>query len=178
MITISASEQDLVKKTTYETFKKLGITEEILRTRFEFSIKWSNRFTRVMGQARFKPVNGNYNATINFSTKLWHLASPEERRDTVIHEVCHVVANFRAKETSRPYPEDHGATWRSLMMKAGINNPQRYHTVHYKKSSSVEGKCGCRVHYLSSKMAKKIKTIPGYYVVCTLCKTHIVLNEK
>ena len=53
-------------------------------------VEWSLRFTRRMGDATYSPIN--YGARIRLSIPLWPRASEEDRRETVIHEACHVIA--------------------------------------------------------------------------------------
>lgn len=54
-----------------------------------YKVDFSNRFTRRMGQCDFK------HRVITLSAPLWPLATPEQRRQTTIHEVAHAVTRDR-----------------------------------------------------------------------------------
>jgi SprT protein len=85
------------------------------------TVEWNRRFTRRMGDAFYSPFA--YKARIRLSTPLWERASYDERRDTVIHETCHVIAAYKFG-----YLPPHGPEWRKAMRKCGVE-PIRGHTV-------------------------------------------------
>ena len=68
-------------------------------------VEFHARFTRRLGDARHSPP------LIRLSLPLWPRTSPEERRSTVLHELCHVVAQRR----HGPRVQPHGPEWRELM---------------------------------------------------------------
>src|SRR6185436_3239730 len=85
-----------------------GVPEIIPR----ISVQFNPRFTNRMGDALF---NGTI-MRIRLSTPLWGRASDEQKRETVIHEACHIIARYKHGLDIRP----HGYHWISCMKKAGI----------------------------------------------------------
>jgi SprT protein len=86
-------------------------------------VEWNPRFTRRLG-------DGYYNnrvllgARIRLSLPLWPRASEEDRRETVIHETCHVVVGLKFGRQAR----HHGPEWRQAMKNCGVE-PLRTHSV-------------------------------------------------
>lgn len=84
---------------------------------------FNNRFTNRLGDATYIRVSNS--GILRFSRKLWDYASPDERRECVIHEACHLVAEKISPNETR---DGHGPTWQSLMRIMGLQ-PKRYHKV-------------------------------------------------
>lgn len=69
---------------------------------------------------RSKPIKG----VIRLSTSpLWRRASPQERRDTVLHELAHIIADWESGRGA-----SHGPNWVSVMVRMG-QRPDRCHRV-------------------------------------------------
>lgn len=87
------------------------------------------KFTSRMGDARAYRFDGAAPAGVIriSSSPLWRRAAPEKRRNTVIHELAHVLANWYAGR-----PVGHGDAWKRTMIRLG-EEPARCHSV------SVEG---------------------------------------
>lgn len=60
---------------------------------------------------------------IRLSVPLWERASEQDRRETVIHEACHVVVFYKDGNSS-----SHGLEWREAMLNCGVE-PNRTHSV-------------------------------------------------
>lgn len=84
-------------------------------------VEWNARFTRRMGDGMYSPTR--MLGRIRLSVPLWGRASEQDRRETVIHEACHVIAFYKdANATS------HGVEWRQAMLNCGVD-PLRTHSV-------------------------------------------------
>lgn len=85
-------------------------------------VEWNSRFTRRLGDASYNPYT--YRARIRLSIPLWGRASQEDRRETVIHEVCHVVVKYKFN----PFIADRGPEWKEAMKNCGVT-AARTHSV-------------------------------------------------
>jgi SprT protein len=86
-------------------------------------VEWNPRFTRRMGDGMYCPLT--YRARIRLSLPLWPRCSEKDRRETVIHEACHVIVKYRFTFS---LVKDHGAEGRQAMRNYGVE-PLRTHTV-------------------------------------------------
>ncbi len=85
-------------------------------------VEWKKRFTRRLGDAFYNPYT--YRARIRLSIPLWPRASEEDRRETVIHETCHIVVKYKFN----PFIADHGPEWKQAMKNCGVT-ATRTHSV-------------------------------------------------
>jgi SprT protein len=85
-------------------------------------VEWNARFTRRLGDAMYNPYT--FRARVRLSLPLWPRASERDRRETVIHEVSHVIVKY----LYGPFVADHGAEWKEAMRNCGIE-PLRTHSV-------------------------------------------------
>lgn len=85
-------------------------------------VRWNRRFTRRFGDAgiRLDP----FRARIRLSPLIWSRASEEERRETVMHETCHIVAWHQHGVAIKP----HGSEWKQAMRNCGLK-PTVYHKI-------------------------------------------------
>lgn len=90
------------------------------------TIEVSHRLTSTMGKA----ITDNYDSGLPprgkiriSASALWRRASPEKRRNTVIHELAHILANWKAGKRS-----GHGWAWKAEMRAMG-ESPVRCHSV-------------------------------------------------
>src|SRR5713101_9090328 len=75
-----------------------------------------------MGDAKW--VRAKDRGVIRLSVPLWPKASLEERTETVVHETCHIIAEFRFGPG-----QGHGPNWRALMRACGYTKARRCHEV-------------------------------------------------
>jgi SprT protein len=112
--------------------------------------KFNKRFTKRLGDA-----NAN-TRTIRFSTLLWERASEEQRKETVIHETCHIVAYYKAWMQKQHILDSHGKEWVTAMKNAGYDSPNKYHKVNRaglkKKYSAYYVACNCATRKVTSYM--------------------------
>ena len=85
-------------------------------------IEWNSRFTSRLGDAIYNSIS--MGARIRLSVPLWPRASENDRRETVIHETCHVIVGFKHGFG----PAAHGSEWRGAMQNCGVE-PRRLHSV-------------------------------------------------
>lgn len=114
---------------------------------------------------------------IEFSEPLWAKATPAERYETVVHEVCHITADRRHGKRCI-----HGPEWRDEMRLAGFPNPQRCHDVDAgitrKKQQRIKAQCGCgAVTSVGPTQAQRIQRGQQSYH-CTRCKDKVTLIYK
>ena len=132
------------------------------------NIRWSNRMTSAMGNASKKRTNSQY--LIKVSTPLFLRASVEERRQTVIHEVCHVldgiVNNVRMS---------HGPSWKAMMRRAGVA-PKRCHSVDnagLRKTYRYVCPHGHREYQLGAVRHRNMQSLYGRKYICGVCKAKL-----
>jgi len=129
-------------------------------------LEWSNRLTSSMGNASKKAINDYY--VIRLSIKLFARASDEERRQTVIHEACHVIDGI-VNNTRM----SHGSGWATCMRRAD-SNPERCHTVSNAglvKRFVYTCSDGCVEHAVSARMHNSIRR--GKNRVCCKCRARL-----
>ena len=140
-------------------------------------IQWNSRFTSRMGDALY--YHRTNTGRIRFSPLLWNRASPEERRETVIHEACHIVAERCARRTGRG-KAGHGPIWKRYMKIAGAKG-DRCHTVNRdglkRKQKRVEAYCGCRTWQLTQNRATRMQKKRTSYS-CKNCMGTLQLGTK
>ena len=142
---------------------------------------WSNRMTRAMGKAgRAGYVERNGSAVrmwkIKLSVGLFGNAGRDDRYETIVHEVCHVIDDYLHNGWER-IEDGHGPRWRAIMRKCGIA-PRRYHNV------SREGlvkrhlyTCDCGNEFkLSTRMHNSVRR--GRRRTCRRCRGYIKYTGK
>lgn len=130
------------------------------------SWEWNGRFTTRMGDATWPA------AVIRLSTPLWPRASVEERRETVIHELCHVLTGHKFGKM-----DGHGARWQSLMREAGYRRPGRCHLVSNDGLvPRVEAACRCQIHKITSHKAGQIRSGKKVWV-CRSCSNPLMVLQ-
>lgn len=86
-------------------------------------VRWNERFVKKFADAGYgrNPPRG----IIRIGARIWERATEEERRDTIIHETCHIAAFHQFGIEIKP----HGAEWKTAMEKCGVE-PVRCHDVN------------------------------------------------
>ena len=141
--------------------------EQLGYSDLQILIGWNSRFTARMGDARCPGLMG----AIRLSIPLWPRASENERRETVLHEVCHVVVMYESKKSGKRVPS-HGHEWQHKMRTLGIE-PKRCHQVNRdglkRTRRTVQMYCACDTQPQTPRVAKRIRT--GLYKYsCRKCK--------
>lgn len=137
-------------------------------------IVWNSRFISRMGDARWSLTQGR--GLIRLSRPLWPKASEEERMETVIHEACHIIADY--KFGSR---QIHGPRWQQMMRLCGYENPRRCHRVDLetirarRQDHRIRAACGCAAGVtVGPVQARKIRT--GTVYRCRSCNEPVRLG--
>lgn len=140
------------------------------------SIDWSNRATTRLGLATRTTF------TITLAQKAWLLISEKERRETVFHEVAHLIAYYEGGIASW----GHTPEWRAVMARIGYPEASRGHMVttalaplRRRVRRAVAG-CSCTYaipggthrsyngdHFLTLNKATRIKQ--GETFICRSC---------
>jgi predicted SprT family Zn-dependent metalloprotease len=135
-------------------------------------IKWefNSRFTRRMGDAQ--PGTKH----IRLSAPLWERADEDEQRNTVKHEVCHLIAP-RLLAMVGKREDAHGAMWRACMRVAG-EHASRCHNVNTDGlkvgRKKYKARCSCRTLEIgATRRNRMLKKKMTYF--CKLCGTSITL---
>jgi SprT protein len=140
-------------------------------------LKWSNRMTSAMGIASFDPKTQVY--TIKLSVPLFKRATEEQKRQTVIHEACHIVEvvnrGYVDWNGRVVYPRmSHGPYWAKAMRNADCK-PDVYHKVSndgLRKKYIYECPNCCAEFKLSAILHNRCER--GRHRICGKCKSRIV----
>ncbi|EMI53869.1 SprT family zinc-dependent metalloprotease [Rhodopirellula sallentina] len=95
---------------------KVNYLSNMIRVRF------NKRFIRKFADAGYIAVPPR--GIIRLSPKIWERASDTERRETIIHEACHIVAFHLHGTAIKP----HGVEWRQAMENCEVE-PVRCHNI-------------------------------------------------
>jgi SprT protein len=136
-------------------------------------VKWSNRYTNCMGKAHYR---GPTDMTVTFSGPLWPRASADERRQTIIHEACHIIARYKHQHLGgKRRIQPHGWEWKQAMTRAGVA-PKRCHNVDTtglgRKREQFEYECGCMTHMVG-KIRHRRMQLEGRRYFCVKCGSSI-----
>jgi predicted SprT family Zn-dependent metalloprotease len=190
---MSVTHQDRVEAATTAIATLIALGHEDLVD--ELVIQWKEAFTARLGDALYRPngstarvsgysgsgrpETGTRVVRVRFSAPLWPRASKQDRYETVVHEICHIVCSHEAALAGRPRPQAHGSAWKSLMWKAGVE-PKRCHNVDregLKKTRRViDASCGCGSHDVTPYVAGRIAA--GCRYTCRKCRRAIVVHTK
>ena len=153
------------------TFMELGY-EELIPS---MSISFNNRFTARLGDASYLLRQ------IRLSAPLWPLAGEDERFQTVVHEVCHIVTNHENYQikgyTSKP--PAHGNAWKAVMRRAGVP-VKRCHNVDRsslkrkqapRKQFAVSCSCGNVTEFGKTRYRRLVLGLRKYW--CCNCQDEI-----
>lgn len=139
-------------------------------------LEWNDRMHRTMGTARYAKIK----SCIELSTILWEVAPEDQKRETVYHEMAHIITDanrandpITAKLTGDKQ-RHHGAKWRYVMHQIGYPNASRCHAITNEEYEKSQGKvqmyCACPnppIRFFSAKKARRIYS-------CNTC--HVVLS--
>jgi len=152
-----------IQKIIEETCKTCGTTELSEKIFWQFK-----PIACRLGQATyyFKLKSG----LLDFNSLLWERADEQTKYETVIHEVCHIIAPYRFGRI-----KPHGIEWQ-FMMRLNKLEPKRCHSVDVsdiRKKRRQQATCFCGPREISTIVFNKIKK--GYSYRCRKCNGPIVL---
>lgn len=134
-------------------FRVHGLRRRLARVH----LTWNMRLTSTAGRAWF------CRNEIELSGRLWHVATPAQRRDVAAHEAAHLVA-FHAHGH-----EGHGPPWQDVMHEAGFV-PSRQHDI----SPGFPVACACPAPGWASPQ-RVVRLLQGLRVACTACRQPVRL---
>lgn len=130
-------------------------------------VEWNARFTSKMGDA------APHRYRVRLSVPLFRRADICERRATIVHEVCHVVAPYLHGKRV----QSHGPEWAHLMIRCG-EEPERCHTVDNsdlrRRQARVVVRCLCQGTKEVSK-AVATRMAMGRHYRCLQCNARLSL---
>lgn len=132
-------------------------------------VEWNDRFTARMGDANYSKMR------MRLSTPLFIRAFAEEQENTVVHEMCHIIALHKFGRGIK----SHGGEWQACMIIAGYE-PTRCHDVDTtgltKTRKTFPTVCGCdKLHLVTQKVWLKIAQ--GSKYTCRRCKQWLQLAK-
>lgn len=143
------------------TCETCQVPELASQIRYEFS----NRMTRARGMANYQQK------LLKFSYPLYLRSTQEGQVTNVIHETCHLIANYRHGRV-----QPHGYEWARYMELCGLE-PITCHNVDRtglaRQVARVEAKCLCKTHTITKTRATKMRR--GSVYVCRQCKGRLIL---
>lgn len=154
-----------IDKIISDTCKKCASEELIER------IAWSFKPIHTkLGQATFfRKLNLG---SIHFNSLIWERASEKDQYETIIHEVCHIIAPYKFG-----YIKPHGKEW-SLLMKLNNIEPIKCHNIDVSdliKKRRKEGMCNCGIRQISTIIYNRINSGKNY--ICQKCMSRIYVNN-
>jgi SprT protein len=151
---------------TQEIRKLIESTMKQFKLNIPIQIEWKRRFTRKMADARLFP--GGF-GRIRLSVPLWPRQGEAEQRNTIIHEVCHIIARSQNR-----FIKPHGSEWKRLMRQCGEKS-ERCHAVDardlrrvYTRRAKVEVYCKCSSHLIGPVRADRMRAGTHSYR-CGIC---------
>jgi predicted SprT family Zn-dependent metalloprotease len=160
-----------VKAWVKEAFDANGIEQRC----YSVLIRFSKRMTRCAGTAEWRPANWYINPEdgdyfITMSDPLWDRCDDAERRDTAIHEACHVLDHIINGDM-----DGHGEGWQACMRAVGLR-PIRTHKIDrtgLKRVVAAHCPCGA-VKEIGKIRAQRMATMA---YTCRKCSGTIKLGE-
>lgn len=133
----------------------------------QITFEFHPRFTRRGGDCDL------YRKKLRFSEPLWPRMSETQRRQTVIHETCHLI-RYTLYGHTRTYHDD---KWKLLMVICGAE-PDRCHDIDSRglgrKYTRYQVKCSCRTLYVGSVRKRNLEK--GKVYLCIHCRRPVTLT--
>lgn len=154
---------DIIGESRVKELMRIACTRNGLDASFadKVSVQFMGNFTSRMGDAHYGKMR------VRFSLPLFLRASNKDQEDTVVHEMCHIIAAHKYGVRIKP----HGKEWKLCMVNAGYA-PTRCHSVDRtglaKTRKTMKTQCGCRTHMVTPNMYRKISA--GQSRICRICK--------
>lgn len=123
------------------------------------AIEWSARMTSSAGKAGMKRSTNKL--FVRLSIAHWLRMTDDQRRETAIHEACHIIAGPG---------EGHGQAWARAMRNCGLA-AERCHS--FGAATDIVVRCGCREFTITARRRNKINRGASYR--CRACRETIEL---
>lgn len=153
---------------TLETLGHSSLADDI-------DVQWNSRFTAKLGDAKFCPGSSR----VRFSTPIWPRATERERRQVVIHEICHIIVAHEAHMNGLHRRKSHGHEWQRAMVRCGVP-AERTHSVDTsglskRKRDRIPISCGCQDFLVTKYVAGRIAAGSDYR--CKRCGEQLKAPE-
>lgn len=141
----------------------------------EVAFHFNERFSARLGDARYRDRHGRVAPRIRLSAPLWPRVSDAERKETVVHETCHVVQLYEAYKAGKRV-KPHGKEWQYLMRKCGYE-PKVTHDVdtagvkNSRKTARVYCRCPEPAHAVTPRLWERVAM--GRRYTCRTCKARL-----
>lgn len=96
----------------------VNATRSQLGHEMNIQVRFDGRYKHAVGVARWR-IDGNHE--IHLSSRWWGSLSNEARRETIVHETCHITTFEEL--CGAPPPDDHCALWFEHMAHVGYRHP-------------------------------------------------------
>jgi predicted SprT family Zn-dependent metalloprotease len=129
----------------------------------EWRVTFSDKMTWAMGKASYGPRK------IVYSRPLFSRATELERRETIAHEVAHVITTI-----VRGHRDVHGPIWRATMRELGYRDARRCHNVEREdlkktRPDTIGLVCSCPVQ-IRVTLARMLRASERRGLRCRKCK--------
>lgn len=134
---------------------------------YPVKVEFNNRFTRRAGDASGKNSTREYR--VRFSVPLFERTTVEERENTIIHEVAHII-------TFILYPKatGHGPEWRSVHRRLG-REPSRCHNIDRTGLQNMRVvKCDCKTYNVTQTLYTRRMNQYNSVGYCKKCKQKVL----
>lgn len=141
----------------------------------------SHKMQTSLATASMKRNGDKREYILKINERLWIRASDEEKRNTLIHEICHLVEFYNYDKIQRTRA-GHGPVWESYMRKCGLNPYcERFHNVYCHDLKRAQHKwdasCLCGKHKISTTKARRIMENRQQYI-CRRCGSRVTIDEQ
>ena len=158
-----------VNRILKDACEKMGCPALFPRISWDFN----SRFVRRLGDASYASNH------IRLSTKLFALATPAQREDTIRHEAAHLAVGFfysdrvRLPKSNPRSISAHGSEWKALARKAGATPRACSKRIEGSEALRTSRKrfaayCACGDHPVTKTVARRLSM--GTRYSCRVCK--------
>jgi predicted SprT family Zn-dependent metalloprotease len=158
---------DLIEQTIQETLHKIQCPIKNINYSWNMQKK---SIARALG----------YNQ-LSFSKIWWKYLTDEQRKEVVIHEVCH-LGDYYLNITDKSWKSTlgHGPRWKELMVRAGAKYieaewnqvmPEEFRNI----LNPYKLECDCRVYKVSKKEYMVFLNNPDFTLRCTKCNKNLAV---
>ena len=154
-----------------EQWTKFAFSANKIKIWGDFFIMFENSDTKYrLGDARL--CHNGHVAKIRLSDFHWNELSDEEKKELVVHEVCHIVDK---KKNPRKIRKPHGKAWKKYMKNCGYINAKATKKIYSenlrpKTTNLLPVDCGCKEQrFMGPIRFKRLKKGTNVYI-CSFCK--------
>jgi SprT protein len=135
-------------------------------------VRWNYRFTNLIGKASFRKKEKTWLPLVELSAKLWNFIDEKERRESLIHEACHLFAFEKFTKRQGKIIRGHGPEWKEMMALCGYPDADiRKEAPAPTLSKMYLVFCRCRKHFITPQMMGRVKR--GARLYCPECRAAV-----